>query len=333
METKQTMRAMVVTRYGSPDVLELQEREKPQPRAQEVLIKVLTSSATTADSMMRTGKPMVSRLFTGLKRPKHAIPGNGFAGIVEATGIAVQGFKPGDEVFGETTLGFSTNAEYVVVPENGVILPKPESLNFADAATFGDGPMTSYNFLVLLAGIQAGQKVLINGASGSLGSAAVQLAKHLGAEVSGVCSTRNLGLVKSLGTDFTIDYTQENFTQRDKTYDIIYDTVGNLSFGRCKKVLTAQGQFLSPVLSFSVLLQAMLTSIAGKKKVRFFATGLRKVHELREILFAILNLVQDGKLKVWIDRQYPLEKLAEAHQYIATGRKKGNVVIINPHEL
>ncbi len=322
------MKAIIATGYGSPEVLELQQVPKPQPKGNEVLIKVHASPATTADTMMRTGKPYIARMATGLLKPKHPIPGTGFAGVVEETGSQVTSFKAGQRVFGETTLGFSTHAEYVAVPENGVILPMPENLSFAEAATFCDGPVTSLNFLKEIAQVMPGQKVLINGASGSLGTAAVQIAKHLGAEVTGVCSTRNVGLVKSLGADFVIDYTKKDFTKAGKTYHLVYDTIGKSTYSKCKNILTQSGVYLSPVLKFSLLWQMLWTPLLGEKRVRFSATGLRKDAELRKMLAELVEIYKEGKLKIVIERQYPLEKVAEAHTYIASGRKKGNVVII-----
>lgn len=321
------MKAIVATGYGGPEVLQLQQVEKPQPKDNEVLIALRASSATTADGMMRTGKPYFGRLFTGLRRPKHPIPGTGFAGVVETVGKDVSFFKPGDRVFGETTLGFSTNAEYVAVPETGVILPMPETMSFEEATAFCDGHLTSFNFLREIAGIQTGQKVLINGASGSLGTAAVQLARYFGAEVTGVCSTRNVGLVKSLGADHVIDYTREDFTNNGKTYDLIFDTIGKSSFSKSKKALSPSGMYLSPVFRFSIFLDMFKTSLFGKKKAKFAATGLRSDAELRSMLLELAGIYGEGRLKTVIDRQYPLEKVAEAHTYIAAGRKKGNVII------
>ena len=326
METV-TMKAIVATAYGDPEVLQLQQVAKPKAKDNEVLVAVHASSATTADSMMLTGKPYFGRLFTGLTKPRHPIPGTGFAGVVESVGKNVQNFQPGDRVFGETTLGFSTNAEFVAVPENGVILHMPEGLSFAEAATFCDGPLTSLNFLREIAQLKPGQKVLINGASGSLGTAAVQLAKYLGAEVTAVCSTRNVGLVESLGADHVVDYSKKDFTQNGQRYDIIYDTIGKSSFGKSKNALAENGQYISPVLKFSLLRQMFWTSNMGKKKAKFAATGLRSDDELRTMLAELVDIYKEGRLKVVIDRQYPLEKVAEAHTYIAAGRKKGNVVI------
>lgn len=325
---KEKMKAIVATGYGAPDVLQLREVDKPQPKGNEVLVKVYASSATTADGMMRTGKPYFGRLMTGLTKPKHAIPGTGFAGIVETVGEKVRNFKPGDRVFGETTLGFSTNAEYFTIPENGVILPMPENMSYADGATFGDGHVTSLNFLKEIAKIKPGQSVLINGASGSLGTSAIQIAKFMGAEVTAVCSTRNVGLVKSLGADKVIDYTKKDFTKMSQTYDVVFDTIGKSSFSKNKNILSENGLYLSPVLKFSLLLQMMWTSAFSKRKAKFAATGLRSDEELQNLFVELIGLFKEGHLKTVLDRQYPLEKVAEAHTYIASGHKKGNVVIV-----
>lgn len=321
------MKAIVATGYGSPDVYTLQEVEIPVIKEDEVLVKVYACSATTADSMMRTGKPYFGRLLTGLTKPKHPIPGTGFAGEVVLTGSNVTSLQPGDRVFGETTLGFSTNAEYVAIPEKGVILPLPDNLSYGEATTYCDGHLTSMNFLKEIARVQPGQKVLINGASGSLGSAAVQLAKYFGAEVTGVCSSRNVGLVKSLGADHVINYHTEDFTANGKKYDVIFDTVGKSSYSKSRKVLTTTGQYISPVLKFSLLFQMLWTSHLSIQKAKFAASGLRSDDVLREMLADLIEIYKNGHLKTIIDRQYPLEKVAEAHEYIAQGHKKGNVVI------
>ena len=322
-----TMKAIVASGYGGPDVLQVQMTPKPTAKEEEVLIRVHATSATRADEMMRTGKPYFGRLFTGLRAPKHPIPGTGFAGIVEAVGAAVSNFEPGDRVFGETTLGFSTNAEYVAVPAGGVILNMPERMSFGEATTFCDGHLTSLNFLKKIADIKPGQQVLINGASGALGTAAVQLAKYFGAEVTGVCSSRNVGLVQSLGADFVVDYTRQDFTATGKQYDVIFDTVGKRSFQTCKKALKPEGLYISPVLKFSLLFDMLRTGLFGKQKAKFAATGLSSDAELRELLGELVEIYQAGRLTTVIDRQYPLEKVAEAHHYIAAGHKKGNVII------
>ena len=321
------MKAIVCTKYGSPDVLELKEVEKPTPKDNEVLIRVYAASATAADCMMRQGTPFYGRLFLGLMRPKNPITGTGFAGAIEAVGKEVKLFKEGDSVFGETGIGFSTNAEYVCLPEDGVLATLPNNMTYEAAAPVCDGALTSWSFLKDIGKIQSGQRVLINGASGSLGSAAIQIAKYFGAEVTGVCSTTNLEMVKSLGADKVIDYTREDFTKTGQTYDIIFDTVGKSSFSRCKGSLRENGVYLSPVLSLPLLFQMIWTSKVGNKKAKFSATGLRPVSELRVLLNELKECIEAGKIKSLVDRSYPLKQTAEAHRYIETGHKKGNVVI------
>jgi len=322
------MKAMVATGYGSPDVLQLQQVTKPQPKADEVLVKVVTAAATTADTMMRPGKPYIARLFTGLSRPKKPIPGTGFAGVVEAVGAGVTAFLPGDRVFGETQFGFSSNAEYLKVPEKGVVLPMPEAMDFTEAANFCDGHLTSFNFLKTIGQVQPGQRVLINGAAGALGSSAVQLAHYYGAHVTAVCSAKNAGLVQSLGADEVIDYHSRDFTQGPDTFDIIYDTVGKSTFRACKRVLRDGGQYLSPVLQLPLLWQMMTTAYASKT-AKFEATGTNSADKLRTMLVEVVEVFKAGGLKTVIDRQFALENLAEAHRYIDSGHKKGNVVIVN----
>lgn len=321
------MKAIITTEYGSPDVLKLQDIEKPTPIDNEVLIKIHAASVTAADTMMRKGTPLYGRLFIGLTKPKHPIAGTGFSGTIESIGSNVKLFQVGDEVFGESIFGAGTNAEYTCVPENGVLTLKPSNLTHEEVASVCDGPLTSWNFLKVMAKVKSGQFVLINGASGSLGTAAVQLAKHLGAKVTGVCGTSNIEMVISLGADHIIDYTKTDFTITGQTYDIIFDTVGKSSFTKCKKTLKPNGMYLSPVLSLPLLFQMLWTSIFGSKKAKFSATGLQPVPELRLLLNELNTLLESGQLKAVIDRCYPLEEVTQAHHYVDTGRKKGNVVI------
>lgn len=323
------MKAIIATGYGTPEVFQLQVVDQPTPKADEILVKVKTSAATRADTMMRTGKPFPVRLALGLFKPKRPIPGTGFAGIVASVGDNVKKFKIGDAVFGETTFGFSANAEYLTIPESGVVQPLPENLDFYEAANFCDGHLTSYNFLREIGQVKPGQQVLINGASGALGTSAVQIASYFGAKVTAVCSSANAGLVQSLGADQVIDYRTSDFTQSTERYDIVYDTVGKSSFRQCKGILTPQGLYLSPVLQFPLLLDMIITSFGRGKKAKFAATGANSDAKLGQMLAKVVDIHQAGKLKTIIDRQFPLEKLAEAHQYIDTGRKKGNVVIYN----
>ena len=327
--TTKKMKAIVTTGYGSPDVFELRNVQKPKPESHEILVKVKTSAATRADTMMRIGKPYFARLFLGLTKPNIPIPGTGFAGVVEEVGKGVTNFKAGDHVFGETAFGFSANAEYLTVSSEGVVLPLPDTIDFSEAANFCDGHLTSFNFLKEIANLKGGQDVLVNGASGALGTSAVQLAKYFGATVTAVCSEANWGLVKSLGADSVIDYRVEDFTKLKERYDIVYDAVGQSSYRRCKKILKSSGLYLSPVLNFSLLLDVFLTSLRKGKKAKFEATGANPENKLRGMLEKVLNIYREGKLKTIIDRQFPLEKLKDAHIYIDTGRKKGNVVIYN----
>ncbi len=321
------VKAIVCTGYGSPDVLQLREVERPVPRDNELLVRIRAASVTAADSMMRKGTPSYARMFLGLTKPKKRVPGTGFAGEIEAVGGGVRQFRIGEQVFGETGVNFGAHAEYVCVAEDGVLARKPDRVSYEEAATVCDGALTGFNFLREVIKVQKGQKVLVNGASGSLGTSAIQLAKYLGANVTAVCSTANVELVKSLGADKVIDYTKEDFTRTGDTYDVIYDTVGKTSFQRCKKSLTQHGVYLSPVLSLPVLFRMLLTSFTGGKKAKFSATGLKPVPELRKLLGEATELMDAGKLHMVIDKRYPLELTAEAHRYVDTGHKKGNVVI------
>lgn len=318
---------MTAVSYGSPANLILTEIDRPEPKPDELLVRVFASAATTADSMMLSGKPLFTRLFMGLTKPKTPIPGTGFAGVVEAVGVEVVGFVPGQRVFGETAFGFSSNAEFLTIPESGVVLEMPSSMHFEEAATLCDGHLTSLNFLQEIGMVRPEDNVLINGAAGSLGTAAVQIAKLQGAHVTAVCSTRNVSFVQSLGADEVVDYTKKDFTKMDHRFDIIYDTIGKSSFKACKSILKYDGQYLSPVLKMPMLMSMLWTSLFGKQKAKFAATGMKPARELLPLLQQVRQYFQDGKLKSVIDRQYPLEKLVEAHTYIVSGHKRGNVVI------
>jgi len=321
------MKAIITTAYGSPEVFKLDTVAKPKVKANEILVKIHASAVTKADTMMRTGKPYIGRLMLGLTKPKNEIWGTGFSGIIEAVGSDVTKYKAGDKVFGENIDSMGTYAEYVTVPEDGIVAHLPENLSFEEAAGMCDGGITSLNFLVNLGNIQAGQKVLINGASGSLGTAAVQIAKHFGAEVTGVCSTKNMEMVKELGADHVIDYTKQDFVASQNSYDLIYDTVGVKSFAECRSALKENGVYASPVLGMSLLGDMMVTSVFGKKKAKFSATGALPKKETKRLLEILLEIIEAGNLKGILDRSYPLEQLAEAHTYVDKGHKKGNVVL------
>lgn len=321
------MKAIVCTTYGPPDVLQLKDVDTPTPKDDEVLIKIHAAAVTTADCAARKGEPFVARLFFGLTRPKASILGTEFAGEIAAVGKDVTRFREGNRVFAATGAAFGAHAEYICLPEEGALATAPANLSDEEAAAVCEGALTALPFLRDKGKIESGKRVLINGASGSVGTSAVQLAKYFGAEVTGVCSTANLQLVKSLGADRVIDYTKEDFTRTGKSYDIIFDAVGKSSFGRCRASLRPGGVYLSTVLSPAILFQMLLTSKIGSKKAIFAATGLRPPSEKAKDLAFLKELAEAGEIRAVIDRRYPLEQAAEAHRYVETGHKKGNVVI------
>jgi len=318
------MKAIIITQYGAPEVLQLQEVAKPIPKDNEVLIKIHATTITTSGGAMRRGKPLIARLFTGISKPNASIPGTDLAGVIEAVGKDVKRFKIGDAVFAASDMHFGAHAEYVCLPENGAIERKPANMSYEEAAAICEGALTALPFLRDLGKIQAGQKVLINGASGAIGTFAVQLATYFGAEVTGVCSTKNVELVQSLGADHVIDYSTTDFTKNKQQYDIIFDTVGKSSFTKCKDSLTTNGIYLTPVLSGAVLLQMLFTS---GKKAKFAATGMRAAPDKAKDMLFLKELIEAGHLKSVIDRCYQLEDIIEATQYVDAGHKKGNVII------
>ena len=320
------MKAIISTAYGGPEVLQLQKVKKPIPKDNEVLVKIQASSITTAETMMRTGYPLIGRLFLGLTKPKNRISGTGFAGIIEAKGKNVKRFDVGDKVFGESLNTFGTYAEYICIEEKGIIALLPDNVGYEEAAVIGDGPITSLNFLRNLADLKPHHHILIIGASGSLGTAAIQLAKYFGARVTSVCSAKNIELVHSLGSDEVIDYKKENFSNIGLTYDIIYDTIGKSSFSECKKSLTEKGIYLSPVLDLGLLLQMLWTSVFGNKKAKFSATGMLPHSTIRLYLKEIGSLMESSKLKSIISRRFSLMQVPDAHRHIDKGHKRGNVV-------
>jgi NADPH:quinone reductase-like Zn-dependent oxidoreductase len=321
------MKAVVHTKYGSPDVLQIVEVEKPVPADNEVLIKINATTVETTDTIFRGGKVFFARMATGIMKPKDTIPGSEFAGEIEAIGQAVTRFRVGDRVFGTAAPKVGAHAEYISLPENSAMALIPDHLSDVEAVAIHPGAMTALPNIQGAANIQPGQKILIIGASGGIGSSAVQLAKHFGADVTGVCSIANVDLVKSLGADRVIDYRQEDFTQSAEQYDVVFDTVGKSSFSRAKRVLKPDGIYLTTVLSPTILRQMLWTSRFGRQKAQLVFAGLRPTEEKQGYLALLLDLVKAGKFKPVIDRSYPLEEIAEAHRYVETGRKTGNVVI------
>lgn len=322
------MKAIAYRTYGTPDVLNLEEIEVPTVAENEVRIRVHAAAVSSADCTFRAGRDRMARIFTGLRRPKRPVLGTELAGVVEAVGAAVTRFRVGDAVYAATGDTFGAHAEYVCVPEDGAIAPKPDNVSFAEAAALAEGALTALPFLRDTAGVQPGQRVLINGASGSVGVAAVQLARHLGAEITAVCSTRNVELVRALGADQVIDYTEADFTASDQTWDVVFDTVGKSSFGRAKRVLSDRGVYLTTVLTAKILFLGLWTRLFGKKRAKLSLTGLRKPAQKTADLVVVRELTEAGALRPVIDRCFPLEEAAEAHRLVETGHKRGNAILM-----
>jgi NADPH:quinone reductase-like Zn-dependent oxidoreductase len=320
------MKAVICTRYGPPEVLRIVEVPKPAPKSDEVLIKVRATTVTPSDVAFRKGKPFISRFFTGLTRPKN-IPGDVLAGEIEAVGQDVKAFSIGDRVYGSSGTSFGAQAEYKCLAASGALAIMPADLGYGEAASLSDGGLTALPFLRDKGNIHSGQKVLVNGASGSVGTMAVQLAVHYGAEVTGVCSTANLELVRSIGAAKVIDYSKEDFTRSGERYDIIFDAVAKSSFSRCKRCLNEGGIYLTTFPSPSVMLRRLVPTGAKGRNAKFMATGLRSANEKAIDLFFLKGLCESGRIRPVIDRTYGLEQIAEAHRYVEKGHKKGNVVI------
>ncbi|EAT10809.1 NAD(P)-dependent alcohol dehydrogenase [Bermanella marisrubri] len=328
------MKAVMCPKYGDASVLCIADVPLPEVGPQQIRVKVVASSVTKADTMMRQGTPWYARLALGLRRPKHGITGTGFSGVVEALGADVSNVnigdvKVGDEVFGESGLTFSTNAEYVIVEQDAVILKKPSFLSHEEACVMCDGPLTSFNFLHNIAKLKPSQRILINGASGSLGSAAVQLAKAHGAYVIAVCSQSNHAWMYELGADECVDYRQQDLALLNQQVDVIYDTVGNLKFKQMQSVLADKGLFMSPVLSMNLLWHMMRTRSSQSKRAAFSATGMISPSQLKKDLKTLLSIYEEKTLQNYIDCRFDLKDASKAHDYVDSNRKKGSVVLLN----
>lgn len=329
------MKAIVFTEYGTPDVLKIKEVAKPTPKENEILVRVHATPINYGDLIARNFGNLTpsefnmpaplylpSRMAFGWNKPKINILGSELAGEVEAVGRDVTKFKTGDAVFAYLGMNMGANAEYVCIPEAGSVAHKPSNLGYEEASTLPYGAIMATSLLAK-ANLQRGQKVLINGASGGIGSMAVQLAKHFGADVTGVCGTPRLEFVKSLGADRVIDYTKEDFTQNGETYDLIFDILGRSSFSQVRRSLKPNGVYLLASFKMKALLQMLWTSITGSKQKVICSFA----NETTESLTFVKGLVEEGKIKAIVDKRFPMEQAAEAHKYVEGGHKQGNVVI------
>jgi len=317
------MRAAVHTRYGPPEVVRISDVEKPTPGDHEVLVRVHTTTVNRTDCACRASSPFFMRLFTGLVGPRATVLGNEFAGMVEAVGARVTSFAVGDKVFGYNEGPFGGHAEYLSVSQKGSLATMPANLAYEEAAPGTEGSHYALSH-IRAAKVQSGQDVLVYGASGAIGSAAVQLLKTLGATVTAVCDTQQVQLVRGLGADRVIDYTAEDFTKDEQRYDVVLDAVGKSSFGRCRRVLKPNGVYLSselgPLAQNPFL--ALVAPLLGGRKVRFPIPR----HD-QQMVGYLRDLMESGEFKPVIDRTYPLDQIVEAYRYVETGRKTGNVVI------
>jgi len=317
------MKAAINTIYGPPEVVQVMEVEKPLPKDNEVLIKVYATTVNRTDCGFRSAQYFISRFFSGLLKPKFKTLGNEFAGVVEAVGKDVKSFKAGNKVFGYNDTTFGAHAEYMIMAEDAAITTMPQNARFEEAAAITEGGHYALCD-IHAAKVMAGQNILVNGATGAIGSAAVQLIKYFGATVTAVCNTKNVELVRSIGADVVIDYTQRDFTTINDRFHFVFDAVGKSSFAKCKNLLHDKGIYISTELgknSENVFL-ALTTALAGRKKVLFPLPAISKA----DVIF-LKELVQAGKFKPVIDRNYKLDDIVEAYRYVETGQKTGNVII------
>jgi NADPH:quinone reductase-like Zn-dependent oxidoreductase len=322
------MKAIVCAKYGSPDVLELKEIVKPTPKDNEVLIEIHATTVNRTDSAILRAIPFFSRITTGLFKPKNPILGTEFAGQIEAIGKDVSSFNISEKVFGFTEYSFGTHAQYMTISQDKAIVTIPDEMTYEEAAACSEGSFYAYNFINKV-DLKKGQKVLVNGATGGIGSAAVQLSKYFGADVTGVCRSEHFELVRSLGASKVIDYTKEDFTKHDEKYDFVFDTVGKSSFFKCRPVLKPRGIYISSELGYMYqnIFLPLITPLFRKKKTKFPLP-----QDCKGTLLLIKKIIEEGKYRAVIDRNYPLEKVVEAYRYVEKGQKIGNVVITVEHE-
>jgi NADPH:quinone reductase-like Zn-dependent oxidoreductase len=318
------MKIIELLHYGSKNNLKISERKTPVIKNDEILVKVHASTVTRVDSIFRLGHEFFARMYTGIFKSKIKILGTELSGEVVQVGKNVSNFKLGDKVFVACE---AAHVEFIALNEHAAVQIMPHNLSYTEAAAVPAGALTALPFLRDAAKIANGDKVLINGASGSIGSYAVQLAKHYGAEVTAVSSKENHDLVKSLGADFVIDYKTDDFTQNKNSYDIIFDTVGKSSYSKAQKSLKKNGRYLNPVINFALLFQMLVTSFFSKKKALFVATGMRKDSDKQADLKLIKELIEENKIKVVIDKTFELHDVELAYKHVDQGHKKGNVVI------
>ena len=325
------MKAIVYTKYGPPEVLQLKEVEKPVPKDNEVLIKIYATTVNRTDSATIRAKPFFARLLTGIFKPKKQTPGTEFAGNIEEIGKNVNSLKIGDRVFGFDDQGSGSHAQYITISEDKGLATIPEHITYEQAAASTEGAHYAYNFIKKV-NLKTGQKVLVNGATGAIGSAAVQLLKYFDVYVTAVCNTKNMELVKSLGADKVIDYTKEDFTKDEEKYNCVFDTVGKSSFAKCKPLLLSGGVYISSDLgymaqnAFLPLITPIIKPMIGNKKTIFPLPT-----DIKGSVLLIKKLIEEGKFNAVIDRQYPLDQIVEAFKYVETGQKTGNVVITVEH--
>jgi NADPH:quinone reductase-like Zn-dependent oxidoreductase len=322
------MKAAVCRRYGSPDAVTVSDVPVPRPRDDEILVRVRAATVGVVDGLARSGSPFYARTHFGLRRPRFLVLGSDFAGVVEEAGRSVTRFSAGDAVFGTVAPRFGAHAEYVCLPEAGAVAPMPSVVSFAEAAALADA--TALYFLRDKARLRPGQSVLINGASGAVGTAAVQLARHFGGSVTGVCSGPHTGLVRKLGAESVIDYTRTDFTRAGRRYDVIFDVAGKSSFLRCRGVLHTGGVYLTTAPSPAIMVQMPWTARFGRTRAVVAFTGLRDAASKRQDLLVLRDLVSKSALTAVIGARYPLERIAEAHARVDAGHKKGNIVVTMP---